>query len=280
MSGRNLVGGADVSSGGEWSGGVVTDLAECVLAPNPSPWTLDGTNTWILGARGGTSVIVDPGPVADGHREAILHTLERRRSSVAAVVLTHGHLDHSEGAAELASYLGVGVRAWDPALSVAGHGDDATLAHDDRIEVEGADIRVIATPGHSSDSVCFLVGDSVLTGDTVLGRGTSMVAYPDGTLADYLASLQILAGVCSEHAVRRLLPGHGPVLEDPTRVVEYYVAHRHQRLQQVNSAMHGGAVTAQQIVDLVYSDIPPQVRPAAEATVLAQLEYLRDNPVL
>lgn len=257
----------------------MSDLAECVLAPNPSPWTLDGTNTWILGSRGGRCVIVDPGPLTGGHREAILESVERRQSTVGAVVLTHGHLDHSEGARELANYLGVGVRAWDPALSVSGHVDDATLAHDDRVAVEGADIRVIATPGHSSDSVCFLIEDSVLTGDTVLGRGTSMVAHPDGTLAEYLASLQTLARVCSEHGVQRLLPGHGPVLEDPTRVVEYYVSHRHERLRQVSSAMKGGAVTAREIVDLVYADVPAEVRPAAEATVLAQLEYLRDNPL-
>ena len=268
-----------MSSGGAWSGGVVCELAECVLAPNPSPWTLDGTNTWILGASGGPGVIVDPGPLGGGHREAIVEAVERRRSRVVAVVLTHGHLDHSEGAAQLAGYLGVGVRAWDPALSVAGHGDGVTLAHDDRIEVEGADIRVIGTPGHSSDSVCFLLDDSIVTGDTVLGRGTSMVAYPDGTLADYLASLQILARLCSEHGVQRLLPGHGPLLENPTGVVDYYVAHRHERLRQVSSAIREGAVTAREIVDLVYVDIPPEVRPAAEATVLAQLEYLRDNPV-
>lgn len=277
MGGRELVGAADVSSGGGWSGGVVCDLAECVLAPNPSPWTLDGTNTWILGARGGRCLIVDPGPLAGGHRDAILDAIERRDAAVAAVVLTHGHLDHSEGAVELANRLGVGVRAWDPTLSAAG--DDATLAHDDRIEVEGADIRVIGTPGHSSDSVCFLIDDSVLTGDTVLGRGTSMVAHPDGTLGEYLASLHTLARVCSEHGVRRLLPGHGPLLEDPTKVVEYYLAHRHERLRQVSAAMLDGAVTAAQIVDVVYRDIPPEVRPAAEATVCAQLEYLRDNPL-
>ena len=277
MSGRNLVGGIDESSGGQWKGGVASELAECVLAPNPSPWTLDGTNTWILGATGGKGVIVDPGPLGGGHREAILQTVEQRRTTVVAVVLTHGHLDHSEGAADLARHLGVGVRAWDPARSLAGHGDDVTLVDDDRIEVEGAQIRVIATPGHSSDSVCFLVGDSVLTGDTVLGRGTSMVAHPDGTLADYLASLQILARVCSEHGVERLLPGHGPVLGEPIRVVEYYVSHRHERLRQVRSAMEAGAVTVQQIVDLVYSDIPTGIRPAAEATVRAQLEYLRDD---
>lgn len=279
MSGRSLVGASAASSGDEWSGGAVCELAECVLAPNPSPWTLEGTNTWILGASGGPGVIVDPGPLGGGHRDAILEAVERRCSTVVAVVLTHGHLDHSEGAVELATYLGVGLRAWDSALSITGHGDDVTLAHDDRIEVEGADIRVIGTPGHSSDSVCFLLEDSVVTGDTVLGRGTSMVAHPDGTLADYLASLQVLARLCSENGVQRLLPGHGPVLGDPTKVVEYYVAHRHERLRQVTSAMQEGAVTAQQIVDLVYTDIPPELRPAAEATVLAQLEYLRDNPV-
>ena len=259
MSGNVLIGDAD-----EWTGGVVTPVASCVLAPNPSAWTLDGTNTWIVGAAGGPCVVVDPGPLGGGHEDAILRQIEERSAQVTAVLLTHGHIDHSEGAEDLAQRLGVAVRSWR-----AGN-----LVDTDRIEVNGGEIRVLATPGHSSDSVCFLVDDLVLTGDTVLGRGTSVVAHPDGRLAEYLESLQSLSEWCSQAEVQRLLPGHGPVIDDPRRVVDYYLAHRQERLVQVKAAMEGGATTAAEIVDLVYADVPHAVRAAAEATVLAQLAYL------
>lgn len=259
MSGRILVGDSDA-----WLGGDISPLAVCVLAPNPSPWTLDGTNTWIVGEEGGSCVVIDPGPLAGGHEESVMSVVEQRRSSVSAILLTHGHIDHSEGADELADRLGVPVRSWSA----------NTLSESDTVEVEGADIRVLPTPGHSSDSVCFIAGDVILTGDTVLGRGTSLVAHPDGRLDEYLASLTLLSHLCGDLDIRRLLPGHGPVIDQPGRVVEYYLHHRHERLDQVREAMSGGAVSASEIVDLVYADIPPEVRPAAESTVLAQLAYL------
>lgn len=259
MSGRILVGDSDA-----WLGGDVSSLAVCVLAPNPSPWTLDGTNTWIVGEEGGRCVVIDPGPLAGGHEESVMSVVEQRCSSVSAILLTHGHIDHSEGADELAGRLSVPVRSWSA----------NTLSEADTLEVEGADIRVVPTPGHSSDSVSFIAGDVILTGDTVLGRGTSLVAHPDGRLDEYLASLTLLSHLCSDLDIQRLLPGHGPVIDQPGRVVEYYLHHRHERLDQVRRAMSGGAVSASEIVDLVYTDIPPEVRPAAESTVLAQLAYL------
>jgi glyoxylase-like metal-dependent hydrolase (beta-lactamase superfamily II) len=276
VSGRVIV-GSD-SKGDSWTGGVVSDLFECVLAPNPSAWTLDGTNTWIVGAIGGPCVIIDPGPLGSGHREAISHALERRNAQPSAVLLTHGHIDHSEGATELADYLGVKVRAWSPEFS--SRGDENSLVNGDRIDVQGADLTVLTTPGHSSDSVCFLVDECVLTGDTVLGRGTSLIAYPDGQLGEYLLSLQALADVCIEQGMRALLPGHGPVLEEPANVVEGYLAHRRDRLEQVKIAMRDGAVTAREIVERVYVDIPAELIPAAEATVLAQLHYLAEHPTV
>ena len=259
MSGRILVGDAQ-----EWTGGEISPLAVCVLAPNPSPWTLDGTNTWVVGGEGGRCVVIDPGPLGGGHEGSVMSVVEQRRSSVSAVVLTHGHIDHSEGADELAARLGVPVRWWGA----------NSLSESETLEVEGADIRVLPTPGHSSDSVCFIAGDAILTGDTVLGRGTSLVAHPDGRLDEYLSSLTLLSRLCDDLDVRRLLPGHGPVIDHPKRVVEYYLHHRHERLDQVRDAMTGGAVSAREIVEIVYTDIPPEVRPAAEATVLAQLAYL------
>lgn len=153
------------------------------------------------------------------------------------------------------------------------------LADQERLEINGADLVVIATPGHSSDSVCFVAGKAILTGDTVLGRGTSVVAHPDGRLSEYLSSLQQLSRLCTDAGIDQLLPGHGPVIDDPRKVVDYYLSHRHERLEQVRAAMAGGATTVSEVVDRVYSDIPPEVRPAAEATVAAQLLYLEGDAV-
>lgn len=262
MSGRILVGDSDA-----WSGGTVSPLAVCVLAPNPSPWTLDGTNTWIVGEAGGGCVVIDPGPLGGGHAESILSILDERSSQVTTILLTHGHIDHAEGADELADLLGVPVRSW----------SSRTLDTQQVIEVAGADLHVMPTPGHSSDSVCFVVDDVILTGDTVLGRGTSLVAHPDGRLADYLQSLQTLSRACADSGIERLLPGHGPVIDQPKDVVDYYLRHRLERLEQVRNAMDSGATTASEVVDRVYADIPPEVRSAAESTVLAQLAYLEQE---
>ena len=242
-------------------------VATCVLAPNPSAWTLDGTNTWIIGRPAGTCVIIDPGPLGDGHEAAIMAAVEERGSRVSDVVLTHGHIDHSDGAQELADRLGVSVRAW----------RSGNLSDADRIDVNGAQVQVLATPGHSSDSVCFIVDDVILTGDTVLGRGTSVVAHPDGRLTDYLASLQSLSRLCSDSGIRALLPGHGPVIDHPQRVVDYYLTHRHERLAQVKQVMAGGATSVTEIVDIVYADVPPEIRRAAESSVLAQVAYLEEQ---
>jgi glyoxylase-like metal-dependent hydrolase (beta-lactamase superfamily II) len=196
-----------------------------------------------------------------------LQAVEERRSRISAIVLTHGHWDHAEGAPELADRVGVPVHAW-----AAG-----TLDPSQRFEVGDADVRVIATPGHTSDSVCFVVGDAVLTGDTVLGRGTSVVAHPDGRLGDYLGSLQMLARTCADQGIDRLLPGHGPVIDEPALVVDYYLQHRRERLQQVREAINAGATTVAEITDRVYWDVPGEVRRAAEATVSAQVAYLEGS---
>lgn len=255
----------------------MTPLAECVLAPNASAWTLDGTNTWIVGASGGGCVVVDPGPLEHGHREAIEAALESRDLGVRAIVLTHGHEDHSAGAREFANRHNVDVRAWDEHLahSSAHRSEPSVLTSGETIDIDGLSMSVLETPGHSSDSVCLVIEDLVLTGDTVLGRGTSLVAYPDGRLEDYLRSLEALSRLCADGGVRLLLPGHGPVLEEPTRVVEYYRSHRAERLTQVVDAVRAGAGTPWEVVEIVYAQTPREVWPAAEATVRAQLDYLR-----
>jgi len=243
-----------------------------VLAPNPGPMTLEGTNTWVLRAGDGArSVVVDPGPLDRGHLDAV----RTEAADVALVLLTHSHHDHSEGAADFAASVGCEVRAVDPAFRVGGQGlDDGEV-----IEVEGLEISVVATPGHTSDSVSFLLLDdgSLLTGDTVLGRGTSVVAHPDGRLGPYLASLQRLRDLAVRGAATVLLPGHGPVRDDPVGVLEGYLRHRRDRLERVRAAVAAGATTPRDVVETVYADVDMSVWPAAERSVAAQLDYLREG---
>ena len=269
MSGRVLP-GPDVA----WTGGGPRDYAQCVLAPNPSPWTLEGTNTWILG-QAGVCVIVDPGPESAEHHAAVLAACEERGESPRMILLTHGHIDHSEGARTLAERLRVPVRAWDPHFSFdpAHVGNAEVLSHGEILDIQGRDVSVLATPGHSSDSVCLVVGDCVLTGDTVLGRGTTVVAYPDGNLGEYVASLEALRTFCADNGVASLLPGHGPVLDDPVGVLHAYQEHRAVRLEQVRAVWSGGG-DVEEIVDIVYADVPQAVRAAAVLTVRAQVAYL------
>jgi glyoxylase-like metal-dependent hydrolase (beta-lactamase superfamily II) len=254
---------------------VVTERATLVLAPNPSPMTLEGTNTWILAEPGAAeAVVIDPGPLHEGHLAAVLAAVEARGCRVAATLLTHGHADHAEGAARFAELSRSGVRALDPALRLGSEG----LADGDVLEIGGLELRVVGTPGHTSDSLCFTLPaeGSLLTGDTVLGRGTTVVAHPDGRLGDYLESLERLRSLAQAREARTVLPGHGPVLEDALGAVEYYLAHRESRLAQVAAAVEAGFATPSEVVAHVYADVDRSLWPAAEWSVRAQLEYLRE----
>lgn len=262
-----------VGSTDAWFGGAVTASTLCVLAPNPSPWTLDGTNTWLLTAPGSRSAaVVDPGPEDAGHLAAVLKAARERDVEIVEVILTHGHVDHAEGARTLAESVGTGVRALDPAHRLGAEG----LSGGDVISLGDWRIDVVATPGHSGDSVCLVLPHegSVLTGDTILGRGTSLVAWPDGLLGDYLDSLRRLRALFDVAPAARLLPGHGPTLADPIGVVDAYLAHRLARLDEVREVMAGGITEPAAIVEVVYADVPRVVWPAAEMTVRAQLDYL------
>jgi glyoxylase-like metal-dependent hydrolase (beta-lactamase superfamily II)/8-oxo-dGTP pyrophosphatase MutT (NUDIX family) len=249
----------------------VTPTASVLLAKNPSPMTLDGTNTWLLrgGPDGGAEdmLVIDPGPDDERHLRLIAE-----QGPVAQILITHRHPDHAEGARRLAELTGAPVRALDPALVLGDEG----LAEGDVVAAAGVELRVMATPGHSSDSLCFVLDDAVLTGDTVLGRGTTVIAYPDGRLGDYLASLRRLAELPDGLAV---LPGHGPELPNAGAVARDYLAHREQRLEQVREALRqlGADATARQVVELVYADVDQVLWPAAEVSVRAQLDYLRSR---
>jgi len=262
-----------------------TSLVTRVLAPNPGPMTLDGTNSLVIAAPGSSSVVVvDPGPDDAGHLQAL-----QEFGPVELILLTHHHIDHVEAAARFASLTGAPVRAFDAALCIGG----APLTDGERIDAAGTVIEVVATPGHTADSVSLhLPHDapieqpaasatgSMLTGDTILGRGTTIIAAPDGSLGSYLATLERLRAFGRIPA----LPAHGPMLPDLAAVCDAYAEHRRARLQEVRDALtalgrpaatDAGLVAA--VTDAVYGGVDPAVRFAAEASVRAQLAYLRDG---
>jgi glyoxylase-like metal-dependent hydrolase (beta-lactamase superfamily II) len=252
-----------------------TERARCLLAPNPSPMTLDGTNTWLIAEPGAsTAVVVDPGPDDQAHLGRIYATAEQRGLRVATIVLTHGHLDHSAGARDLAGLTGARVLAVDKAYRLGSEG----LPPGSVVSDGGCEIEVIATPGHTSDSVClYLRADqAVLTGDTVLGRGTTVIAG-DGNLGDYLGSLDRLRALADSADLRALLPGHGPLLSDPQAVIDFYITHRAERLTEIRAALAAGDRTRPEIVARVYAEVDRKLWPAAELSVRAQLAYLADR---
>ncbi|GAA2882047.1 MBL fold metallo-hydrolase [Actinoplanes cyaneus] len=248
------MGGAEPASASESDREVdrLPGWVSLLRAPNPGPMTLDGTNTWILRAPGAElATVIDPGPLDEGHLRRIADQGPYR-----SILVTHGHHDHVEGVPRLVEMLG---EPFDPRESLGGN---------------GLEIQVLNTPGHTGDSVCFLVeceGERVMfTGDTILGRGTTVVAAPDGNLSDYLTSLELLTTY--ENVL--MLPGHGPVRADTAALAREYLSHRIERLAQVRAAMASGARTPEAVVDVVYPDIDPRVRFAAEWSAAAQIDHL------
>jgi len=247
----------------------VTRTASVLLQANPNPMTLDGTNTWLLRAPDASStVVVDPGQADPDHLDRLLAAAP----SVYLVLVTHGHFDHAEAAAELHARTGAPVRAIDPEHCRGA----APLTDGEAIVAAGVVIKVWATPGHTADSASFVVGDeAVLTGDTILGRGTTVVAHPDGVLAAYLDSLHRLQSLGDA----MVLTGHGPELPSVREAAAYYLAHRQERLEQVRAALAalGPRASARQIVEVVYADVDQAVWAAAELSVRAQLAYLKNH---
>lgn len=262
----------------EWS-----MLVTRVLAPNPGPMTLDGTNSYIVRHPGSSRVVlIDPGPRDSVHLRRLT-----RSGQVELVLLTHRHSDHADLAPRIHHVTGAPVRAADARLCV----DSPPLTDGEVIHAGGTELRVVATPGHTADSVCFhLPRDrhdggargSLLTGDTILGRGATIIAPPDGALGAYFASLRRLSTYGSVLG----LPAHGPLIGSLDVVVAEYIAHRRQRLRAV---AHAAAdlvgerpdrlFTVAAVTDRVYPGIAPGLRSAAEANVQAQLDYLAESAV-
>ncbi|WP_116112350.1 MBL fold metallo-hydrolase [Austwickia chelonae] len=253
---------------GTWAGGRWSDRVDCIVCPNPSAMTLEGTNTWIVADPGDEScLVVDPGPLDEEHLRRVLGRIGERR--VSRVLLTHRHPDHAAGAHRFADLAHCHVNA-------IGDGRH-DLADGDVLRECGVEVHVVATPGHSGDSISYLVADdrALLTGDTVLGWGTSVVDWPDGSLAEYLLSLEKIAALIADGQVTDLLPGHGGPIAHAAEVVEAYRRHRLDRLDQIRAALSEGASGVSQVVDRVYAGLDPALRPAAERSVQAQLAYLR-----
>jgi glyoxylase-like metal-dependent hydrolase (beta-lactamase superfamily II) len=234
--------------------------------------TLGGTNTWLLTHSDGNYVVVDPGPL--GHEKAIMSLTEGR---ISAIFLTHRHADHSACASTLATLSKAPIFAKDPQFA---SNDKSYLLDDQQWEFGALTLRVVDVPGHTSDSVAFLTTNAseiaLLTGDTILGDGSSIITFPDGDIGDYLRSLDRLEDIMrtQERAVP-LLPGHGRAHSDSLPLIIKYRNHRLERLAQIRNAIAQGATDAQSIADLVYKDVEEALRPAAIMIVEAQLAYLR-----
>jgi glyoxylase-like metal-dependent hydrolase (beta-lactamase superfamily II) len=251
---------------GRWHDGEVKDLpVQRVLAPNPGPFTLQGTNTWIVGS--GPTLVIDPGPDDRGHLDAV----RRRAGQISAVLLTHHHPDHASGAALLSRETGASIMAASPRPGERPLQDGMT--------VEGGDValHVLAAPGHTPDHVVFFERDraALFTGDAVLGRGTSVIDPPEGDLADYARSLRRMADLRPEV----IFPGHGPIVRPALAKLTEYLEHREERERQVLEALRDGPRGPEDIVPAIYAEYPEALHAAAARSVLAHLIKLEREGV-
>ena len=248
-----------------WTGGPVTDRAVCVLQHNPGPMTLEGTNTWVLAEPGSsTAVVVDPGEDDPAHRAAITAALAGRGLRCGLVVATHHHGDHVGGLDAFVDHV--------PAASgPVGVVRAADVDDDALVLVDGLALRFVHSPGHTADSLSVhLPADgSLLSGDTLLGRGSTVIAE-DGDLGRYLASLRRLLDL----EPTTLLPGHGPARPDARAALAAQLAHRLERLRQVRAALEAGATSVDEVVSAVHGPLGETLHRAASWSVRAQLAHL------
>lgn len=228
-----------------------------LTAPNPGPFTLDGTRTYLLGE----TAVVDPGPALDAHVEAVAVAMPRLQT----ILVTHRHGDHAPAAVPLS--VRTGARIFAPRGVLESEAVER-VEGGERIDVGETIVEVIATPGHTGEHVCFLTleGD-LFTGDTVLGAGTTAIFPPDGNMRDYIDSLRKLRA----RAPARIFPGHGPVRNDAVALLDEYIAHRLERERQVLDAIAGGAASLREMREAIYPELAPALHEAAEIQLRAHL---------
>lgn len=264
-----------------------------ILAPNPSPMTYWGTNTYLVGGR--EVIIVDPGPEDPGHLDAIRAAI--RGARVAAVLVTHPHLDHSPLAGRLAREAGAEVLGFGPPeagrrpvmASLAAEGElgggegvdrhfrpDAALAQGDRIDTGEATLEVLHTPGHFAGHLSFAAGDAVITGDHVMGWSSTLISPPDGDMTSFRETSARLR----DRQARVFYPGHGAPVRDPAGRLDWLVSHRAARERAILEALGPVALPVREITARVYRDLAPNLLPAAERNVLAHLIDLWEKGAL
>ena len=252
-------------------------LVRRVLAANPSAFTFTGTQSYVVGA-GDTVAVIDPGPLEDDHVDALVATIGG--ATVGAIVCTHTHKDHSPAAAPLAQRTGAPIIGCAP-LSLTDDGPrsdasfdptyapDRVLTDGEVLEGDGWTLTAIATPGHTSNHLCFALEQSgaLFTGDHVMGWSTSVVSPPDGDMTAYMASLQKLY----DRQDRIYYPAHGPAVTKPRQLVRGMIGHRRQRENQILRQLEAGAIGIPAMVPQMYKGVDRRLWPAAERSVLAHL---------
>ena len=237
-----------------------------ITAPNPGPFTLTGTQTYLIGE----SAILDPGPMIESHVDALRAAMPNLRT----ILITHRHGDHAPAAIPLKRVTGAEIIA--PRNVLDDVAVDRRVAGGESLTIDGTRIDVIATPGHTNEHVCYLTADGELfTGDTILGFGTTAIFPPDGHMGDYLRSLATLRAL----QPRRIYPAHGPVRDDAVALIDQYIAHRVERERQVLDAIAAGAKTAQEMRARIYPELDPRLHGAAETQIAAHLIKLREEGV-
>lgn len=235
-----------------------------LTAPNPGPFTLDGTRTWLLGE----TAVIDPGPAIETHVDAIRRAMPRLQT----ILITHRHGDHAPGAIPLRDITGARVIA--PRGVLNDEDVDQRIAGGETLFIDDETVTVIATPGHTSEHVCFFTaaGD-LFTGDTILGSGTTAIFPPDGNMADYLHSLERLRAL----SPKRIRPAHGPDRDDAVALIDEYISHRLERERQVVAALRPLPATLTELRRAIYPELDPRLIAGAEAQLTAHLQKLANE---